>query len=335
MKTVLLAAAVLGTAAVLGVVAMTRAPTPATPAPAPSSANAQASNLPPGWAAGLDKEVPVPGGSVKPICLNLWEGAAPGQVAGAKPERDDGTGRIYGVSIPGVLVYLPAKEKLPASGAACVIECMGGSYDHLTRLVGADNTVPVLVPKGIAVVSLKYRLKPVSTNVEQDAVTDGRRAIRFVRAHAKDWGIDPAKVGLMGWSAGGNLILSLSTHLQKDGAGDPAAQDPVERESCRPDFVTLLSPWPNGKKIDAYPATKEGKGMPPAFIGSARDDTTAPFAFAQAIKTSWEAVGGKVEFYEIATGNHGAFELLTGTAKDWPDRWLPWMEKNGMWKNAQ
>ncbi len=305
-----------------------------TPTPAPAgTASAPAVKLPADWAAGLDKEVPLTGGgSVKPLCLNLWDGPAPGQVLTAKPEVDDGTGRIRGVSIPGVLVYLPAKDKLAASGGTCVIECMGGSYDHLTRLVGANNTVSVMVPKGIAVVSLKYRLKPVSTDVEKDAVADGKRALRFVRAHAAEWGIDPAKVGLLGWSAGGNLILSLSTHLEKDGAGDPQAKDPVERESCRPDFVTMLSPWPNGKKIDAYPATKEGQGMPPAFIGSARDDTTAPFAFAQAIKTNWAGMGGKVEFMEVPTGNHGAFEPLTGSAKDWMDKWLPWLEKNGLWK---
>ena len=140
----------------------------------------------------------------------------------------------------------------------------------------------------------------------------------------------------IGWSAGGNLILSLSTHLEKDGAGDPAAKDPIERENCRPDFVTLLSPWPNSKKIDAYPPTKKeegkSKGMPPAFIGSARDDTTAPFTFAKAIQSGWEDAGDKIEFYEIANGGHGAFELTSGTAKDWMTRWLPWMETIGMWK---
>ncbi len=294
------------------------AATPAVPAPA---------KLPDGWAAGLDKEV----AGIKPLCFNLWDGAAPGQVIGAKPEVDNNT-RIYGVSIPGAIVYLPPKEKLAASGGTCVIACMGGSYDHLTRLAGADNTVEIFAPRGIAVVSLKYRLKPASTDVEKDAVADGKRVIRLVRAHAKEWGIDPNKVGLLGWSAGGNLILSLSTHLEKDGAGDSEAKDPVERESCRPDFVTLLSPWPNSKKIDAYPASKDGKGMPPAFIGCAQDDTTAPFVFAQAIQADWEKAGDQVEFMGVPTGGHGAFELLTGTAKNWPEQWFPWMDKIGMWK---
>ncbi len=293
--------------------------------------------VPAGWAAGLDKEVPLEGGGAsKPLCFNLWEGSAPGQVMDARPEIDDGTGRIRNVTIPGVLVYLPPKEKLAASGGACVIACVGGAYDHLTRLVGADNTVSIMIPKGIAVVSLKYRLRPASKDPEADAVADGQRALRFVRAHAAEWGINPQHVGMMGWSAGANLILSLATHLEKNGAGDPQAKDPVERESCRPDFVTLLSPWPNGKQIEAYPPIKaepgRSQGMPPAFIGNAQDDRTAPFAFAKSIQSGWQAVGGQVEFYEIATGGHGAFELLAGAAKDWPTRWLSWMEKNGMWK---
>jgi acetyl esterase/lipase len=331
-----MALAVIGMSAALAVAA-----TPGTPgsngAGAATTATAPATTVPAGWVAALNKEVPLTGGGAsKPLCFNLWEGSAPGQVMNAAPETDDGTGRIRNVSIPGVLVYLPPMEKLTASGGACVISCMGGAYDHLTRLVGADNTVSVILPKGIAVVSLKYRLKPASRDPEADAVADGKRAIRFVRVHAAEWGIDPQHVGLMGWSAGGNLILSLATHLEKDGAGDQEAKDPVERESCRPDFVTLLSPWPNAKQIAAYPPNKaepgKSKGMPPAFIGSARDDTTAPFTFAKAIQSGWEDAGGKVEFYEIATGGHGAFELLAGTAKDWMDRWLPWMEKNGMWK---
>src|SRR4051794_24622855 len=81
--------------------------------PAPATAP---SKLPDGWAAGLDKEVD----GIKPLCLNLWDGPAPGQVMDAKPETDNNT-RIYGVSIPGVIVYLPPKEKLTASSGACVI----------------------------------------------------------------------------------------------------------------------------------------------------------------------------------------------------------------------
>jgi len=293
---------------------------------APATVVATASTLPAGWVAGLNAEVE----GVKPLCMNLWPGAAPNQVASpAKAERDDGTARIWDVNVPGIMVYRTPAEKAAAAGGTCIIACMGGSYTHLTRLVGADNTLPEFLPRGIMVVSLKYRLKTPSADPERDAVLDGQRAIRTVRAHAKEWGIDPHKVGMLGWSAGGNLILSLTTHLKDNGNGDPKAADPIERENCRPDFIALLSPWPNGRQIAAYPAPKNA---PPAFIGNAQDDTTAPFAFAKAIQAAWEAAGNKAEFMEIATGGHGAFELTTGTAKDWPERFMPWLEKQGMWK---
>ena len=80
----------------------------------------------------------------------------------------------------------------------------------------------------------------------------------------------------------------------------------------------LLSPWPNGKPITAYPAPKNA---PPTFIGNAKDDTTAPFTFAKSIQSTYEAAGNKVEFMEIPTGGHGAFELTTGTAKVTSSSW--------------
>jgi acetyl esterase/lipase len=293
--------------------------------PAPSAAAPAApAGVLPGWAAGLDKET----AGIKPLCMNLWPGDAPGQVKEAPPERFDGE-RLWEVSIPGAIVYLPPKEKLAASGGTCIIGCMGGGYSHLTRIVGADHTLESLAPKGIAIVSLKYRLTPPSKSPELDAVADGIRAVRLVRAHAKEWGIDPHKIGMIGWSAGSNLILSLSTaHLQET-APHPDAADPVEHESGRPDFAVIWSPWPNKHPAEDY---KAGANAPPAMFGSAKDDRTAPFVFAQAAVDSWKAAGVLVEFVTEETGGHGAFELGAGTAGDWTQKMLPWMEKNGWWK---
>jgi endo-1,4-beta-xylanase len=301
----------------------------AAPAPAPTggATTAPAGDLP-GWAAGYTREI----AGITPTLLSLWDGPTPNQRTGdaVTPERNDGE-RVWEVNVPGALVYLPSKEKLAASGGTCIIECMGGAYTHLTRLVGADNTVAPFTARGIAVVSLKYRVRTPATDVEPDAVLDGRRAIRLARAHAAKWGINPDKIGMLGWSAGGNLILSLATHLDNGGAGDPAARDPVERESCRPNFVVMLSPWPNAKKIDAYQAAKDA---PPAFIGSARDDRTAPFAFAQDIQATWQKAGVPVELMAVDTGGHGAFELGTGTAGDWTQKVFPWLEKGGFLNKA-
>jgi endo-1,4-beta-xylanase len=266
-------------------------------------------------------DVPVAG--ITPIVMNLWPIKAPGQIENAPPEWDDGTGRIRGTIEPGILVYLPPEGK--RNGVA-IIACPGGSYEHLTKLVGADGVVEAYCPQGVAVISLKYRLKPPSTDVAADALADGRRAVQVVRAHAKEWGIDPHKIGMVGWSAGGNLILNQATHpVEPPHAGDG---DRVTQQSSRPDFVGLLSPWPNGKTIDAYPVPADA---PPAFIGNAEDDRTAPVTFARAVGAAWKNAGAKVEMDIVPTGGHGAFELDSGSAKDWPEKFTPWLKDIGIW----
>lgn len=264
-----------------------------------------------------------PVAGVTPLVMNLWKDKTPGQIEGAPPEWDDGTGRIRGTSEPGMLVYLPPEGK--RNGVA-IIACPGGGYEHLTKLVGADGMVETYVPQGVAIISLKYRLKPPSTDVAADALADGRRAVKLVRAHAREWGIDPHKVGMVGWSAGGNLLLNLISH--PEAADDGKAADPVESQSSRPDFAGLMSPWPNALPITAYPIPTDA---PPAFIGNAEDDHTAPVAFARAIGEAYKTAGAKVEMDIVPTGGHGAFEIGSGTAKDWPDKFTPWLKQVGIW----
>jgi acetyl esterase/lipase len=293
----------------------------AAPVAQPSTIPATAaSRLPEGWAAGLDK--PVAG--ITPIVLNLWEGKPPGFVENVPRETDDGTGRIRNVGVPGVLVYLPPPDKRPVGGMTCFVDCMAGSFDHLTRLSGASHHVETLCPKGIAIVSVKYRLKPISKNIDEDTLADGKRAMRLVRLHAGEWGIDPAKIGMLGASAGANIVLNVSTHFD---LGDRDAADPVERQSCRPDFAVMISPWPNAHGISYYPVPA-GQKMMPAFIGSAEDDRTAPYAFARAIEAQWKAAGAEVTFMSVSTGGHNAFSLeATGEGTKWPEKLLPWLEK--------
>jgi acetyl esterase/lipase len=292
--------------------------TPVAPAPTTSPV---ASQVPEGWAPSLGK--PVAG--ITPILMNLWEGKPPGVVENALQETDDGTGRIRNVNVPGILVYLPPADKRPVSGMTCLVDCMAGSFDHLTRLSGASHHVETLCPKGIAIVAVKYRLKPVSKNIDEDTLADGKRAMRLVRLHAKEWGIDPEMVGMFGASAGANMVLNVSTHFD---LGDKDAKDPVERESCRPDFSVMISPWPNGHEISYYPVPK-GQKMMPAFIGSAEDDRTAPYTFAKAIEAQWKAAGADVTFMSVPTGGHNAFSLeATGEGTKWPEKLVPWLEKH-------
>jgi len=256
--------------------------------------------------------------------FNLWATNPPGMVPGATPGADDGTGRYRNVGIPGLLTYLPATPP-PADGRLALIVCPGGGYTHLTRLLGGDGSVDAFTPRGVAVIVLKYRTQPPSLSEEADALADGRRAVKFVRNHAKEWGIDPHRIGMLGWSAGANLALNLASHPD---AGDATATDPVERESSRPDFVVLLSPWPAKHAIADYPITKDS---PPAFIGSAKDDKTAPVTFAEDVAANYKKAGAKASLWVVDTGGHGAFTIgAPGPGGKWIDRfwtWLPEIER--------
>ena len=236
-------------------------------------------------------------------------------------ERDDGTGRIWNVSVPGMLVYLP--EQKGAEKHMVIVFCPGGSYTHLTRLVGADGFVETFLPRGVAVVSLKYRLKPASLSgdVERDARVDAMRAIRILRARAEEWHLDAHRIGLAGASAGGNATLNVASGFDR---GDAGAADAVDRESGRPDFVCMLSPWPDGKAVSAYPI---GRDAPPAFIASARDDRTAPTTFAEGIAKAYEKAGVACRLWQVDTGGHGAFTIGgTGEGARWVEKFWPWAE---------
>jgi acetyl esterase/lipase len=280
------------------------------------------------------------------ITLNLWPGPPPvPHLPTTQPstrpartttrpstrpivEHDDGTGRIFGVSIPAMLVYLPTDQSKPA-GRTAIIVCPGGGYSHLTRLVGADGMVNESLPRGVVIISLKYRLIPPAPNlptVAAEALLDGQRAVRLVRAHAAEWQIDPHRVGLLGWSAGANLGINIATHFDD---GNPQSPDTVEHQSDRPDFVALLSPWPARQTISAYPVTKNS---PPAFICSARDDRTAPVSFAQAIAAAYDTAGATEQLWLVDKGGHAAFEIGNpGEGSGWLNRFWPWLAKIGMY----
>jgi acetyl esterase/lipase len=152
--------------------------------------------------------------------LKLWEKAPL-----AKGEGDG--------DVPAVQVILPEKGK--GSGAAFVV-CPGGGYGHLAEHEGP----PVgewLAKQGITAFVLRYRLGPTYSYPAQ--LIDAQRAIRFVRANAKEWELDEKRIGILGFSAGGHLASSAATHFNP---GEKEAEDPIDRVSCRPDVQILIYP---------------------------------------------------------------------------------------------
>ncbi|MEY4488991.1 MAG: hypothetical protein RIQ79_1499 [Verrucomicrobiota bacterium] len=262
--------------------------------------------------------------AAEPRNLPLWPAEPPGMAAGATAGADDGTGRYWNVGIPSLLLYLP---EAPAAegGRMALIACCGGGYTHLTRLEGADGAVAAFLPRNVAIISLKYRTAPPSPDIAVDALADGKRAIRLLRHHAREWGIDPTRIGLVGWSAGANLALNVASHFD---AGATDAADPVERQSSRPDFVVLLSPWPAKHNAADYPIRPDA---PPAFIASAEDDKTAPVEFARAIGQAYQDARAPHQLWVLPSGGHGAFTIdAPGEGGKWIDRVLPWLAELGI-----
>lgn len=146
--------------------------------------------------------------------------------------------RVKKVSIPDLAVFLPSQKY---STAEAVIICPGGGYRLLSYSLEGIDIAKYWNSKGVAAFVLKYRLPDEKSQIKpyKAPLMDAQRAMRLVRFHAKKWGIDPNRIGIMGFSAGGHLAASLSTHF--DG-GNIQDIDSVEQVSCRPDFSILVYP---------------------------------------------------------------------------------------------
>src|SRR5262249_23084100 len=155
------------------------------------------------------------------------------------------------------------------------------------------------------------------------AGADARRAMRYVRAHAAEWGIDPNRVGVMGWSAGGELASLLS---YGNSAGDARAADPIDRLSARPDFQIVI--YPGGRLIPR----RLSATPPPAFFLAARDDT-GPAQNLRRLLDLYEASGGVAEAHLYAQGGH-AFNMgdrsELATISTWPQRMADWLKDSGL-----
>lgn len=152
----------------------------------------------------------------------LWPTGAP--LAAGTEDKDT----------PWLWLYPAPPETMP-SGAAVVV-CPGGGYGGLATAHEGNEVAKYFNSRGIHAFVLKYRLSPYRHPVP---MLDVQRALRLVRANASDWGVDPKRVGVMGFSAGGHLASTAATHFD-DGA--PTAADPIDRLSCRPDFAILCYP---------------------------------------------------------------------------------------------
>jgi acetyl esterase/lipase len=256
-----------------------------------------------------------------PQVIHLWANGAPGfEKLKDEPEQAQDYW-VRHVNNPSITVFLPPKEK--ATGAAVVI-APGGGFRELVFNAEGIQAAEFLNSIGVAAFALKYRLpgekaSPYSMdNVRQDAY----RAMRFVRSRAKEWNIDPHRVGMLGFSAGGAVINLIA---YEPGNGDPVAADPIDRLNGKPDFQMLV--YPGGKAPD-----KIGSDAPPAFLLVANDDDYGCDKVTLELYTKMRAAGVPVEAIFLAKGRH-AFNMGDRskliTVRTWPQRMADWMSDSG------
>jgi acetyl esterase/lipase len=258
----------------------------------------------------------------------LWPNGAPGSEGKTGPEKvrltPDGEHVISSVHQPTITVYLPPKES--ATGAAVVI-APGGSHVELWVDHEGYAVAQWLSEHGVAGFVLKYRLarEPGSTyTIDGNSVPDMQRAIRLVRSRAADWGVDPARVGVMGFSAGGDVAARTATQFD---AGNPAATDPIDRQDSKPSFQALIYP---GLPQD-LPVSKD---EPPAFLLCGQDDQAGISERLPELFVQLKHAGVPAELHVYTGVGHG-FGIRTanpGAIAGWPDRFLEWLGTLGFLK---
>lgn len=251
---------------------------------------------------------------------NLWPGKAPGAL-GEKSE-----------DIPALQIYLPKEGT--GTGASIVV-CPGGGYGGRAKHE-SGVVAEWLAQNGIAGFVLRYRVAPYKHPVE---LGDAQRAIRYVRAHAADWKLDPKRIGILGFSAGGHLASSAATHYTD---GDPKSEDPVERVSSRPDVQVLVYPVitmgtvthggsrnnllgkdPAPELIELLSNEKQvNEKTPPAFLMHSVADKAVPVANSDQYVEALKKAGVPHEFVRGELGPHGV-----GLKDTWTPQCIEWLRK--------
>ena len=260
--------------------------------------------------------------AAEPETVPIWAHGAPGAEARVNtPEVVENT-YVHSVHNPNLTVF--RADPVHANGAAVVI-APGGGHRMLVFVNEGVMPAKTLNRFGITVFVLKYRLarEAGSTySIERDAAADARRAIRWVRAHAADYGVDPHRVGLMGFSAGGELVSLVADNPEPPRTWTP---DAVDRQSARPDFQILVYPGPLGIPAQAV------KDAPPAFITAGTLDTCCEPPSIALFNQLREA-GVSAELHIFASTDHGfnvAMHNERVSIQHWPDRLFDWLNDEG------
>ena len=281
-------------------------------------------------AAAQQQPLPIQDGQVLP----LWSGGAPGALG--TEDRD----------IPAITVFLPRNL---APNTPAVIICPGGGYTNLASNHEGRQVANYLNSLGVAAFVLRYRLGPRYHHPIE--LGDAQRAIRTVRSHAADWRLDPARIGILGFSAGGHLAMTASTRFELGSANAP---DAVDRVSSRPDFtvlgypvISLIEAWTHqgsknsllGNNADPELAKSLSgelsvtKETPPTFIFQTNADTTVPAENSVYYYLALRKAGIPAEMHVFEKGAHGVGLANDDPAlSEWSKLLANWLRVRGIVK---
>ena len=270
-----------------------------------------------------------------PRTLDLWPGTPPGEkgkIGEEKAETKDGITRVSNVTRPTITVYRPSPDK--DTGASIVI-CPGGGYNILATSHEGEDVARWLNTIGVTGIVLKYRIprREGTPNGEAppQALMDAQRAVGLVRSKAADFGIDPRRIGLLGFSAGGHLAAWASTNSDKR-TYEPV--DDADKVDCRPDFTVLIYPAYLLKKGNAGLADeiRAGSQTPPTFLAHAGDDPITVESSVQ-LYLALKRAGVPAELHVYSSGGHGfGMKPINKPVAAWPQRCEEWMRSRGLLK---
>jgi acetyl esterase/lipase len=263
----------------------------------------------------------------------LWPGGAPGALGHQPPDT------------PTLTPYIAPKT---SSTGAAIIVCPGGGYQHLADHEGRP-VAEWLNTLGITAFVLKYRLGPEYHHPTQ--LQDAARAMRTVRSRAAEWGLNPNRIGILGFSAGGHLASTIGTHFD---SGKPDSTDPVERASSRPDLMVLIYPvitmrdfTHGGSKkmllgtdpsaeLVALLSNEEQvtKETPPTFLVHTMNDAAVPVENSMNFAKALRKAGVPFEFHLYERGPHGfGLGQKDPILATWPGRCADWLSLHGFASN--
>jgi acetyl esterase/lipase len=274
------------------------------------------------------------------VQMPIWPGAVPG----AQPDNEaessgEASKRLVGgkpwvyvanVSQPTMTLYSPKGRNT----SAAVVVFPGGGYNVLAMDLEGTEACDWLTSKGIACVLLKYRVPCAKSGPYRNCLTalqDAQRTVGLVRSSAAEWHIDPHKIGVLGFSAGGHLVAAMSTQFEKRLY---EVVDAADSESCRPDFAVALYPGHLAvpeKNFALNPDVVVSKQTPPTLLIHAQDDPIDPVENSLVYYSALRKAGVNAEMHVFAKGGH-AFGLrhTESAITDWPQLLESWLGSIGM-----